>query len=81
MGIDRCTPHPIATMTAPVKAGTFWDQAWNASVIWCRKSSNPPVAHQRRTADRLRGRWHELDTGHYPMLSEPVALVQLIAEE
>ena len=79
--IDRCTPHPIATMTAPVKLERFWDQAWNASVIWCRKSSNPPVAHQRRTADRLRGRWHELDTGHYPMLSEPVALVQLIAEE
>ena len=67
--IDRCTPHPIATMTAPVKLERFW------------KISNPPVAHQRRTADRLRGRWHELDTGHSPMLSEPVALVQLIAEE
>ena len=78
--LDRCTPHPIAAMQAPVRLDRFWDQAWNASVIWCRKSSNPPVAHQRRTADRLKGRWHELDTGHYPMLTEPEALARLIAE-
>lgn len=78
--LERCTPHPIAAMQAPVRLDRFWDQAWNASVIWCRKSSNPPVAHQRRTADKLKGRWHELDTGHYPMLTEPEALAQLIAE-
>lgn len=78
--LDRCTPHPIAAMQAPVKLEKFWNQAWNASVIWCRKSSNPPVAHQRRTADKLKGRWHELDTGHYPMLTEPEALARLIAE-
>ena len=78
--LDRCTPHPIAAMQAPVKLERFWGQAWNASVIWCRKSSNPPVAHQRRTADKLQGRWHELDTGHYPMLTEPEALARLIAE-
>jgi len=78
--LDRCTPHPIGAMQAPVRLERFWDQAWNASVIWCKKSSNPPMAHQRRTADRLKGRWHELDTGHYPMLSEPVALARLIAE-
>jgi pimeloyl-ACP methyl ester carboxylesterase len=78
--IDRCTPHPIAAMTAPVKLDRFWGLAWNASVIWCRKSSNPPVAHQRRAAETLKARWHELDTGHYPMLSEPAALARLIAE-
>lgn len=78
--VDRCTPHPIAAMTAPVTLERFWDQAWNASVIWCRKSSNPPMAHQRRTADRLKGRWHELDTGHYPMLSQPATLARLIVE-
>ena len=78
--LDRCTPHPIAAMQAPVKLERFWNQAWNASVIWCRKSSNPPQAHQRRTADKLKGRWHELDTGHYPMLTEPEALARLIAE-
>jgi pimeloyl-ACP methyl ester carboxylesterase len=41
---------------------------------------DPPQAHQRRTADRLKGRWHELDTGHYPMLTEPEALARLIAD-
>lgn len=78
--LERCTPHPIAVMQAPVRLKRFWDQAWNASVIWCRRSANPPVAHQRRTADRLKGRWHELDTGHYPMLTEPDALARLIVE-
>src|SRR5216683_2313551 len=78
--LDRCTMHPIAAMQAPVKLERFWDEAWNASVIWCKRSTNPPQAHQRRTADRLKGRWHELDTGHYPMLTEPEGLARLIAE-
>ena len=78
--LERCTPHPIAAMQARVRLDRFWDQAWNASVIWCKRSSNPPVAHQRRAAERLKARWHELDTGHYPMLSEPAALSRLIAE-
>ena len=78
--LERCTPHPIATMTAPVKLERFWDQAWNTSVIWCKRSANPPLAHQRRTAEKLKGRWHELDTGHYPMLTESEALARLIAE-
>jgi pimeloyl-ACP methyl ester carboxylesterase len=78
--VERCTPHPIAVMRQPVRLERFWDQAWNASVIWCKRSTNPPVAHQRRAADRLKARWHELDTGHYPMLSEPEALARLIVE-
>jgi pimeloyl-ACP methyl ester carboxylesterase len=78
--LERCTPHPIAVMRAPVKLGRFWSQPWNASVIWCKRSANPPVAHQRRTADRLKSRWHELDTGHYPMLTEPEALARLIID-
>ncbi len=78
--IERCTPHPIAPLTAPVTLERFWSQDWNASVIWCRKSTNPPVAHQRRACETLKGRWHELDTGHYPMLSEPEALARLIVE-
>jgi len=78
--LDRCTPHPIAAMQAPVKLERFWDQDWTASVIWCRQSVNPPVAHQRRAADRLKARWFELDTGHYPMLTEPEALAGLIMQ-
>jgi pimeloyl-ACP methyl ester carboxylesterase len=78
--IERCTPHPIAPLTEPVKLERFWSQPWKASVIWCRKSTNPPVAHQRRACETLVGRWPELDTGHYPMLSEPEALAKLIVE-
>jgi pimeloyl-ACP methyl ester carboxylesterase len=78
--LDRCTPHPIAPLRSAVKLERFWAETWDASVIWCKRSTNPPQAHQRRTADRLKGRWHELDTGHYPMLSEPEALARLIVE-
>jgi pimeloyl-ACP methyl ester carboxylesterase len=47
-------------------------------VIWCRRSANPPEAHLRRAAERLRANWWELDTGHYPMLSAPDDLARLI---
>ena len=79
--LARYTPHPIAAMQAPVKLERFWDQDWNASVIWCRQSVNPPVAHQRRAADRLKATWYELDTGHYPMLTRPEALAELMMQE
>lgn len=78
--LARYTPHPVAAMTAPVKLPHFWQQRWNASVIWCKRSPNPPLAHQKRAADTLGARWHELDTGHYPMLTEPEALARLIME-
>jgi len=79
--LDRYTPHPVAAMANPVKLDSFWGQQWNASVIWCRQSVNPPVAHQRRAAETLKARWYELDTGHYPMLTEPKALAGLLMAE
>src|SRR5262249_32599969 len=90
--LERCTPHPIGVMRQPVRLERFWDLAWNACVIWCgprggaaggvgpTQSTPPPKAHQRRPAERLKGRWHELDPGHYPMLTEPAALARLIVE-
>lgn len=69
--LQRYTMHPIAAMTEPVHLDSFWDQTWSAQVIYCRRSVNPPEAHQRRTAELLRATWHELDTGHFPMLSAP----------
>ncbi len=77
--IARCTLHPLAPMEAPVRLGRFWDLPWRASVIWCRRSPNPPLPHQRRAAEALGAAWHELDTGHYPMLTAPEALAGLIA--
>jgi pimeloyl-ACP methyl ester carboxylesterase len=79
--LARYTPHPIAAMAAPVKLDSFWQQDWNASVIWCRQSVNPPVSHQKRAAETLKARWYELDTGHYPMLTEPQALAGLMMAE
>lgn len=76
--LARYTLHPIACMQAPVHLDRFWNEDWAASVIWCRHSANPPVAHQRRTAERLKAQWFELDTGHYPMLSTAAELTRLI---
>jgi pimeloyl-ACP methyl ester carboxylesterase len=77
--LARITPHPVAALEAPMEPTTFWDQAWPATtVIRCRRAANPPEHHQRRTAERLNATWHELDTGHYPMLSEPEALTRLL---
>jgi pimeloyl-ACP methyl ester carboxylesterase len=76
--LARYTPHPIAALEAPMELTTFWDRAWTASVIRCRRARNPPETHQRRTAERLKAQYAELDTGHYPMLSQPDELVRLL---
>ena len=76
--LARYTLHPIAAADGPMEPTTFWEQAWPATVIRCRRSVNPPEAHQRRTAERLKATWHELDTGHYPMLSQPEELTRLL---
>jgi pimeloyl-ACP methyl ester carboxylesterase len=76
--LARYTPHPIAAMEEPVELKSFWSQSWPATVIRCRRSANPPEAHQRRTAEKLNGKYLELDAGHYPMLTDPDALAPLL---
>jgi pimeloyl-ACP methyl ester carboxylesterase len=76
--LDRYRLHPVAALEGPMELESFWEQRWSAAVIRCRRSLNPPEAHQRRTAERLRATWHELDTGHYPMLSQPAELTRLL---
>jgi len=76
--LDRYTLHPIGIYEQPVELQSFWDRQWPATVIWCRRAANPGEAHQRRTAEKLGAQWHELDTGHYPMLSQPDALTALL---
>lgn len=77
---DRFGLHPVAVFDEPIVLDRFWDQSWDASVVYCRQAPNPGEAHQRRCADALGARWHELDTGHYPMLSAPEELTRLIIE-
>ena len=76
--LARITPHPRAALEAPMEPTRFWDLPWRATVVRCRRAVNPPEAHQRRTAERLGAGWHELDTGHYPMLSAAAALTDLL---
>jgi len=78
--LARYTPHPVAAMEAPVELKSFWSRTWPATVIRCRRSANPPEAHQRRTAEKLNGKYLELDAGHYPMLSDPDLLVPLLMQ-
>ncbi len=61
--VERCTLHPIASHRQPVQLDIFWSQSWNATVIYCRRAPNPGEAHQRRCAENLGARWHEIDTG------------------
>ena len=77
---NRLTLHPTAVFNQPVKLPEFWQLSWDAAVVFCKRAANPGEAHQRRTAEALDARWHELDTGHYPMLSEPDALTRLLIE-
>jgi pimeloyl-ACP methyl ester carboxylesterase len=76
--LERYTLHPIGIYENPVKLDSFWGRQWSATVVWCRRAVNPGEVHQRRTADKLKGQWHELDTGHYPMLSMPEELTALL---
>ena len=76
--IDRATAHPVEASDAPGELDAFWAQSWNARVIRCRLSANPPEAHQRRTAETLDAEWHEMDAGHYPMLSHAEELAELL---
>jgi pimeloyl-ACP methyl ester carboxylesterase len=77
---DRFGLHPIGVFSDAVELETFWDQSWDASVIACRAAQNPGEAHQRRCAEKLNARWHEMDAGHYPMLSHPAELMDLVLQ-
>ena len=77
---ERFTLHPTAVFHQPVKLPRFWQMGWKASVLYCTQAGNPGEAHIRRTRDLLNGSWHVIDTGHYPMLSEPDGLTRFILE-
>lgn len=81
--LARITQQPIATMVAPISLPHFWSMPrWRepgrAAVIWCRRSQNPPLAHQQRAREALGASWHALDTGHYPMLTTDAELAEII---
>jgi pimeloyl-ACP methyl ester carboxylesterase len=77
---DRSTVHPIGCFMSPVILENFWDQGWDSSVVWCKQAGKPGEPHQRRCAEKLGAKWHELDTGHFPMLTMPDEITKIILE-
>ncbi len=77
---DRSTVHPIGCFMSPVILENFRDQVWDASVVWCKQAGKPGEPHQRRCAEKLGTKWHELDTGHFPMLTMPDEITKIILE-
>ena len=79
--VERATPHPLGLSDqASGELDAFWQHTWQATVIYCTESANPPESHQRRTCERLGAKWLEMRTGHYPMLThadETAELLQL----
>jgi pimeloyl-ACP methyl ester carboxylesterase len=75
---DRSTLHPVGVANQPVVLEKFWTQTWNATVVFCPQAGKPGEAHQRRTSEALGAKWIVLDTGHYPMLSMPDAVTQIL---
>jgi pimeloyl-ACP methyl ester carboxylesterase len=76
---ERFTLHPIAGSPRKGPAlDVFWNRKWQALVINGSRGSNPSEAHQRRTAEKLRAPYLEIDCGHYPMLSNPEELARML---
>jgi pimeloyl-ACP methyl ester carboxylesterase len=76
--VARYTRHPRAPTEDPADLRSFWSQKWHVDVLNSRRSGSPPEAHQRRTAERLGGKFREIDAGHYPMLSHPDELAEYL---
>ncbi len=75
----RFTLYPISASPRRGPAmDVFWSRPWKATVINGSRGSNPSEAHQRRTAEKLKATYLEIDCGHYPMLSNPDELTQML---
>ena len=77
--LPRLTTFPRAPMTEPVDLRRFWSGGWPTTVVFCRRTVNPPEPVQQRTVELLQGEWYALDSGHYPFFTEPDELAKIIA--
>ena len=80
--LARYTQHPVRPTEEPVDLNAFWSRSWTGKVdvLRCTRSSAPPEAHQRRTAEKLGGSYAEIDAGHYPMLSHTDEIARYLLE-
>jgi len=79
--VQKSIKQSVHRLLSDLIVASGWSHLFDvqATVIRCLRALNPPEAHQRRTADKLRAKWFELDTGHYPMLSAPDELARMIS--
>jgi pimeloyl-ACP methyl ester carboxylesterase len=75
---ERFRLYPFSATPAVTSETTFWDKTWKATVINCTKSTNPADSHQYRSAEKLNAKLIELDANHYPMLSHPKELTEIL---
>jgi len=78
--VARYTRHPRTPTEEAVDLKAFWAAKWQVDVLRCKRSGAPPEVHQRRTAERLGGKYSEIDSGHYPMLSNTDEVVKYLLE-
>jgi pimeloyl-ACP methyl ester carboxylesterase len=78
---DRITLHPQAVFNEPVKLSSFWETPWRATVVYCTGAPDPGERHARRAQERLIANWRTIDTGHYPMLSTPEIVTDILLAE
>jgi len=77
---DRMALHPRACIYEAVKLDRYWEQEWDATVIYCPQAQNPGRLHQERCATNLKAWWHAIDTYHHLVVTTPDELAYLIAE-
>lgn len=86
---ERATPHPYATMTSPLQLTREGPPAMRRAAILCadggigvERLRELAARGDRRAAIFADSDWelHELPTGHWPMLSEPARLADLLCE-
>ncbi|RJQ82638.1 alpha/beta hydrolase [Pseudonocardiaceae bacterium YIM PH 21723] len=68
---DRSTEHPMGTYNTPAPDDLAAATALPRLYIWCANDPKPPVSGMPLL---------QLDSGHWPMISEPAALARILDE-
>ncbi|MET7689378.1 alpha/beta fold hydrolase [Streptomyces sp. NPDC005483] len=77
--IDRSSPHPGAPLTEPAVLTRPLDQL-PATYIKCLLDDEEPMPVVAELLKSERWELVEMDTGHWPMFSQPVELARILAE-
>jgi len=79
---EKATPQPIGTLSQPMTTDNPAAETKPHSYVLCTaEREDDPIPEMIRGMCKERG-WpvHELDTGHWPMISKPEELAELLVE-